>query len=73
WLRGDGSDSTMPDRFELVNSAAPQSQPPIAELPTPGPILSISSGEALRADTGVVFNLSAGNYEIYRIALACGQ
>ena len=73
WLRGDDGDSTMPDRFELVNSAAPQSQPPIAELPTPGPILSISSGEALRADTAVVFNLATGNYEIYRIALACGQ
>ncbi|HJZ63590.1 MAG TPA: hypothetical protein VKD70_04675 [Candidatus Acidoferrum sp.] len=73
WLRGDGGDSTVPDRFELVNSAAPQSQPPVAELPTPGPILSISSGEALRADTAVVFNLATGNYEIYRIALACGQ
>ena len=73
WLRGDGGDSTTPDRFELVISAAPQSQPPVAELATPGPILSISSGEALRADTAVVFNLATGNYEIYRIALACGQ
>jgi hypothetical protein len=73
WLRGDGGDSTMPDHFELVNSAAPQSQPSVAELPAPGPILSISSGEALRADTAVVINLSTGNYEIYRIALACSQ
>lgn len=73
WLRGDGGDSTVPDRFELVSSTAPQSQPIAAELPTPGPILSISSGEALRADTAVVFNLSTGNYEIYRIALACGR
>jgi len=73
WLRGDGGDSTMPDRFELMNSTAPQSQSPVAELPTPGPILSISSGEALRADTAVVYNLATGNYEIYRIALACSQ
>ena len=73
WLRSDGGDLTMPDRLELVNSSAPQSQPPVAELPAPGPILSIASGEALRADTAVVFNLATGNYEIYRIALACSQ
>lgn len=73
WLRSDGGDSTTPDRFELVASSAPQSQPPVAELVAPGPILSIASGEALRADTAVVFNLVTGNYEIYRIALACNQ
>ncbi len=73
WLRSDGGDSTMPDRLELVNSSLPQTQSPAAELPTPGPVISISSGEALRADTAVVFNLLTGNYEVYRIALACGQ
>jgi hypothetical protein len=72
WLRGDGGDSTMPDRLELVNSSQPQSQTPVAELTAPGPVLSISSGEALRADTAVVFNLATGTYEVYRIALACG-
>jgi hypothetical protein len=73
WLRSDGGDSTMPDKLELVNSSLPQTQGPAAELVTPGPVLSISSGEALRADTAVVFNLTTGNYEVYRIALACGQ
>ena len=73
WLRSDGGDSTMPDKLELVNSSLPQTLGPVAELPTPGPVLSISSGEALRADTAVVFNLATGNYEVYRIALACGQ
>jgi hypothetical protein len=73
WLRADGGDSTVPDRLELVNPSLPQTQTPMAELPMPGPVLSISSGEALRADTAVVFNLATGNYEVYRIALACGQ
>lgn len=73
WLRSDGGDSTMPDRLELVNSSSPQAHEPVAELATPGPVLAISSGEALRGDTAVVFNLATGNYEVYRIALACGQ
>ncbi len=72
WLRSDGGDMTVPDRLELVNPSLPATQAPVAELATPGPVLSISSGEALRADTAVVFNLSTGNYEVHRIALACG-
>jgi len=72
WLRSDGGDMTVPDRLELVNPSLPATQAPVAELATAGPVLSISSGEALRADTAVVFNLSTGNYEVYRIALACG-
>ena len=72
WLRSDGGDMTVPDRLELVNPSLPATQAPVAELATAGPVFSISSGEALRADTAVVFNLSTGNYEVYRIALACG-
>jgi hypothetical protein len=73
WLRGDGGDMTATDRLELTNPSLPPTQAPIAEIATPGPVVSISSGEAVRADTAVVFNLATGNYEIYRIALACGQ
>jgi hypothetical protein len=72
WLRSDGGDMTVPDRLELVSPSLPATQAPVAELATAGPVLSISSGEALRADTAVVFNLATGNYEVYRIALACG-
>ena len=72
WLRSDGDDMTVPDHLELVSPSLPQSQTPIAEISMPGPVLSISSGEALRADTAVVFNLATGNYEVYRIVLACG-
>lgn len=72
WLRSDGGDLTMPDRLEIVNPSLPATQAPVVALATAGPVLSISSGEALRADTAVVFNLSTGDYEVYRIVLACG-
>lgn len=73
WLRSDGGDMTVPDRLELVSSSVAPLQSSSAELSVPGPVLSIASGEALRADTAVVFNLATGNYEVYRIALACGS
>jgi hypothetical protein len=63
----------MPDHLELTIPSAQKTEVAVAELPMPGPVLSISSGEGVRADTAVVFNLATGNYEVYRIALACGQ
>lgn len=71
WLRSDGGDTTVLDRLELMSTSAQQTQVRVAELPVPGPVIAISSGEALRADSAVVFNLSTGNYEVYRISLAC--
>ncbi|HWZ99471.1 MAG TPA: hypothetical protein VN025_17070 [Candidatus Dormibacteraeota bacterium] len=73
WLRGNGGDTTTPDHLELTTPSAQKTDAPAAEIPIPGPVLSISSGESVRADTAVVFNLGTGNYEVYRIALACGQ
>ncbi len=74
WLRGDGGDMTMPDHLELaIPSAQKTEAAAVAGLPMAGPVLSISSGEGVEADTAVVFNLATGNYEVYRIALACGQ
>jgi hypothetical protein len=73
WLRGDGGDMTMPDHLELVQPSTQKTEAAVAELPVPGPVLSISSGEGVRADTAVVFNLATGNYEVYRVALACGE
>lgn len=73
WLRGDGGDMTMPGHLELAIPSAQKTEAAVAEMPVPGPLISISSGEGVRADTAVVFNLATGNYEVYRIALACGQ
>ena len=73
WLLADAGDYTVPDRLLLRKPSQGEPQPSVSELGVPGPVLSISSGQALRADTAVVFNLSTGSYEVYRITLACGD
>jgi hypothetical protein len=42
-------------------------------LEMPGPVLDISSARDSKAATAVVRNLSTGNYEVYRITLACAN
>lgn len=71
WLQGDSGDRSVPDRLLLRNPSLPKSAPPAAALELPGPLLSLSTGQAMRSNTAVAFNLSTGNYEVYRIALAC--
>jgi hypothetical protein len=73
WLTAEAGDWSVPDRLLLRNPALPKSAPPAAELDLPGPSLSISTGRRMLSDTTVVFNLSTGNYEVYRITLACAN
>jgi len=73
WLSGESGDWSVPDRLLLRNPSLPKSAPPAAELDLPGPSLSISAGRRMQSDTTVVFNLSTGNYEVYRVTLACGN
>ena len=73
WLRAEPGDWSVPDRLLLRNPSLPNSAPPAAELDLPGPSLSISTGRRMQSDTTVVFNLSTGNYEVYRITLACAN
>ncbi len=73
WLRTETGDWTVPDRLLLRNPALPRSAPSEAELDLPGPSISISTGRHMQSDTAVVFNLSTGNYEVYRITLACAN
>lgn len=73
WLRAESGDWSVPDRLLLQNPSLPNTAPSMAELDLPGPMISISSGQATRSDTATVFNLSTGNYEVYRITLACGN
>jgi hypothetical protein len=70
-LRAESGDWSVPDRLLHPNSSLPKSAPSAADLDLPGPALSISPGRRLRSGTAVVFNLSTGNYEVYRITLAC--
>jgi len=73
WLRAESGDWSVPDRLLLRNPSLPKSAPSEAELDLPGPSLSISTGRRMESDTTVVFNLSTGNYEVYRVILACGN
>jgi hypothetical protein len=73
WLRAEPGDWSMPDRLLLRNLSLPKSALSAAELDLPGPSLSISAGRRMQSDTAVVFNLSTGNYEVYRITLACAN
>jgi hypothetical protein len=73
WLRAEQSDWSKPDRLLLRNPSLPKTAPSGAELELPGPALSISTGRHMQSDTAVVFNLSTGNYEVYRITLACAN
>lgn len=73
WLRAEPGDWSLPDRLLLRNPSLPKSAPSEAELDLPGPVLSISTGRRMQSDTAVVFNLSTGNYEVYRITLACAN
>jgi hypothetical protein len=73
WLRSESGDWSVPDRLLLRNPSLPKSAPSLSDLDLPGPLLSISSGHALRSASAVVFNLTMGNYEVYRITVVCGN
>jgi hypothetical protein len=73
WLRGETGDWTLPDKLLLRNPSLPKSAPSEAELDLPGPLLSIATGRHMQGDTAVVLNLTTGNYEVYRITLACAN
>jgi hypothetical protein len=72
-LRAEPGDWSVPDRLSLRNPSLPKSAPSVAELDLPGPALSTSPGRSLQRGTAVVFNLLTGNYEVYRVTLACGN
>jgi hypothetical protein len=73
WLKAEQGDWTVPDRLLLRNPSLPKTTASVAELELPGPALSISTGRSIQSDTAVVFNLSTGNYEVYRISLSCAN
>jgi hypothetical protein len=73
WLRSDGTDWTSEDRLMLKNSGAASDAALTAELSMPGPVFSIGAGSNVESATAVVRNVSTGNYEVYRVALACAN
>jgi hypothetical protein len=51
----------------------PQAVTPVTAIAEfPGPILSLDNANESEA-VAIVFNLTTGNYEAYRVAIACGD
>jgi hypothetical protein len=66
------SDWTRPDRLLLVGTGMKRDEA-VASLEFAGPVLRVASAEDAKAALTVVFDLSSGNYEVYRVVIACGQ
>jgi hypothetical protein len=71
WLKSDGADWNEEDRLLLRSSAAAKESPPAAEWSAPGSVFAIGAGPNAASAAVVVRNLSTGNYEVYRVELAC--
>jgi hypothetical protein len=69
-LSTDDGDWSRPDRFFLRDVRSPSSERNVV-LEAPGPVLSLASASDFTSSTGVVLNLSTGEYEVYRFTLAC--
>lgn len=68
-LVAGGGDWSVPDQLRPAEDDARASDSP---LDFPGPILSLSPAGNLRA-SAVIFNVTTGNYEVYRVNMACGD
>ncbi len=72
-LEADGNDWTAGDLLQLLPEGASR-QGSVALLSDfPGPILSINTAQNPHGALVVVRNLRTGNYEVYKITLACGN
>jgi hypothetical protein len=72
-LLADGPDWSTPDALQVV-PAGPLRQGSAALLSDfPGPILSINGEQNPASALVVTKNLQTGNYEVYKITLACGN
>jgi hypothetical protein len=69
-VTSDGEDWSKADRLSLRDSRSAASDRAGA-LDTTGPVVALESGPEGATSIAVVLNLSTGEYEIYRLALAC--
>ena len=73
WLKSEGTDWSSEDRLLLRASGSASNATAVAEMNVPGPVNSISAGGSSDSAAVVVRNISTGNYEVYRVALACAN
>jgi len=72
-LLADGSDWTTPDMLQAVPENAMQKGSATIVSGFPGPIVSINGEQNPSGALVVTRNLRTGNYEVYKITLACGN
>lgn len=71
-LLADGSDWTTPDLLQAVPDSSLQKGSAALLRDFPGPVLSINGMENPSSALVITRNLRTGNYEVYKITLACG-
>jgi hypothetical protein len=71
-LMGEASDWTQADRLLLVNGEMKREEA-VASVEFAGPVRRLAGAEDGKSAVAVVFNLSSGSYEIYRITMVCGR
>ena len=72
-LLADGSDWTTPDLLQAVPDNSSQKGSAAILSDFPGPILSINGQQNASSALVVTRNLRTGNYEVYKITVACGN
>ena len=72
-LLSDGSDWTTPDVLEVVPDGSTREGNAALLSDFPGPILSINGEQNPASALVVTRNLRTGNYEVYKITLACSN
>ena len=74
-LAGDGTDWYSPELLQVVPDGSVRKGSAALLSNFPGPILNVSAGVEQNADSALVAtrNLRTGNYEVYKVTLACGN
>ena len=72
-LLADGSDWTTPDLLQAVPDNSSQKGSAAILSDFPGPILCINGEQNPTSALVVTRNLRTGNYEVYKITVACGN
>jgi hypothetical protein len=74
-LVADGADWFAPELLQVVPDGNARKGSTALLSDFPGPVLSVNAGGEQNADSALVVtrNLRTGNYEVYKIALACGN
>jgi hypothetical protein len=71
-LIGEATDWTRPDRLLLVDAEMKREEA-VAALDFAGPVRRLAGSEDGKSALAVVFDLSSGSYEIYRVTMVCGR